>query len=362
MSTSRPSAGSGAADAVREAAALWCDRLARSDVSAETRAAFARWMEESAGNRAAYEAVSRAWTLVRDQSHDPRILALRHETALRLTRDASRRSRTPARIAAALAVLAAGAVVTLALSPDISSLIQADAARDAATAPARQSAERYDTAIGERLAVTLSDGSQVTLNTQTALETSFSAAQRSLQLKTGQALFEVARDATRPFVVEAQGRRLIALGTVFDVRLDGESMQVTMLEGRVRVERTAPDAGQGSPDADLPRFVTTLAAGEQLTLDAQRFDRVVVADGARITSWRHGQVIFENSRLEDAIAELNRYSKTRVELADPALGELRISGAFVTGRPAIFVEALTTYFPIAVERQDEEVVRLGRRP
>jgi transmembrane sensor len=70
----------------------------------------------------------------------------------------------------------------------------------------------------------------------------------------------------------------------------------------------------------------------------------------RLTSWRRGQLIFENSRLGDAVAEVNRYSVTQITFADKDLEELRISGAFASGRPAVFIEALAAYFPIEVTR------------
>src|SRR6202035_2168216 len=98
------------------------------------------------------------------------------------------------------------------------------------------SAGHYETATGERLAFTLNDGSQVTLDTQSELKVSFSSAERSVRLTRGQAFFEVAKDAKRPFVVEVNNRRFVAVGTAFDVRVDGDQVRVTMVEGTVRVE------------------------------------------------------------------------------------------------------------------------------
>jgi transmembrane sensor len=96
-----------------------------------------------------------------------------------------------------------------------------------------------------------------------------------------------------------------------------------------------------------------------LITDAQREDHVRTADPERSTSWRRGQLVFENTRLADAIAEVNRYSEAKIELADPDLGNLRLSGAFATGRPAVFVEAVTTYFPVRIARSDDRKVVLG---
>jgi transmembrane sensor len=252
------------------------------------------------------------------------------------------------------------------------------------------------TATGERLNISLDDGSQVTLNTRTELEVTLTARERYIHLIHGQALFDVAHDHNRPFVVEADSRRFIAVGTAFDVRLDAGSVELTMLEGTVRVEHApappppqrsdaaksaaarrgpagANDAGrsnvgertagaellaQSSGGAYIPRLV---AAGEQLKAGEGSDDRVLPADAERVTSWRRGQIIFDNTRLGDAIAEVNRYSATQLRLEDPALAELRLSGAFSTSRPRLFVEALTNYFPVQIERADEHVMVLGAR-
>jgi transmembrane sensor len=238
--------------------------------------------------------------------------------------------------------------------------------------------DRYRTAVGERLAVTLADGSQVTLDTDSELKVNFTKAERDVRLTRGQAFFEVAKDHVHPFVVEAQNRRFVAVGTAFDVRVDGEQVKVTMVEGTVRVERKAPGSdgtATGTSVAPASRahlganakpgvsaaLVTTITAGEQLVTDAARADHVRAADLERSTSWRRGQLVFDDTRLADAVAELNRYSEVKIELSDPALADLRLSGAFATGRPALFVEAITSYFPIEVTRTDDRTVILSAK-
>ena len=229
----------------------------------------------------------------------------------------------------------------------------------------------YQTAVGERLSVTLEDGSRVTLNTDSVLRPAFDAHERRVVLERGQALFEVAKDTVHPFVVETTQRRFVAVGTAFDVRIDGERVQVTMLEGTVRVERSAPggtaslsttDASSAMPvRAAAQAVVATITAGEQLTVLDERQDRIQVAEPDRVTSWRRGQVIFEDSRLADAVAEINRYSPVQIEVTEGALGDLRISGAFATGRPTVFVEAMTTYFPVDATNVDDDTVLLSPR-
>jgi len=162
----------------------------------------------------------------------------------------------------------------------------------------------------------------------------------------------VAKDTSRPFVVQTESRRFIAVGTAFDVRLDGPQVKVTMLEGTVRAE-----------SIDLSSSVrTTVTAGEQLIARAQTEDRVRRIDPEREIGWRHGQVIFDNTPLRDAIDELNRYSTVHIELAEPQLADLRLSGTFATGKTSAFVEAITAYFPIQIDHTDAQTVVLTAHP
>jgi transmembrane sensor len=372
---------------LREAAALWHERL-RDGPSEDMRRGFEAWLEASPDHRPAYASIERTWAMLQKTAETPSILALRHETALRLTRQTSRRLRPVRALAAAVAVMALGMVAWGLLAP----------ARlpDAFTAWMRdlwQGDSHYSTTTGERLSATLRDGSQITLDTQSELEVAFTKAERTVRLRHGQAFFEVAKDKTRPFVVEVNNRRFIAVGTAFDVRVDDDQIQVTMIEGVVRVEHAQPRAGSaagGSPsttpemasegrggsgvaapgssvpstppqDARPPRAETFLSAGEQLIVDRQSEDRVRAADTERATSWRRGQLMFNSVRLGDAVAEVNRYSETKIELADPSLADVRISGSFATGRSEVFVEAVTTYFPIQVSASSERAVILKAR-
>jgi transmembrane sensor len=345
--------------ALEEVAARWHERLQHEPVPQRLRMAFSRWLDKAPENRTAYAAVDRVWRFARSAAHDARILELRHETALRLTRKASHRPRSVGWAAAATILACLGGV-----------LLYTQRARLLDWSGSSRTAGVYETAVGERLTVTLVDGSRVTLNTDTVLRPAFDAHERRVVLERGQALFEVAKDSAHPFVVETAQRRFVAVGTAFDVRIDGERVQVTMLEGTVRVERGWPgetaslpaNASDAMSDrAAVKSVVATITAGEQLTMLDERQDRIQVTEPDRVTSWRRGQVIFEASRLADAVAEINRYSSVKIELAEGALADLRISGAFATGRPTVFVEAMTSYFPVDATIVDDDTVLLSSR-
>jgi transmembrane sensor len=371
-----------------ESAAAWHDRLQRAKAADETRREFEGWLAASTLHRDAYEAVVRTWGAVKERAEAPSILALRHETALRLTRRTlGRFSIGPLRALAATFVLVVFAVGGLAwLGPEALPRTVTAWVRD--LLPGNTS---YATATGERLTATLRDGSQVTLDTDSELEVGFTNAQRLVRLKHGQAFFEVAKNESRPFVVQVNDRRLVAVGTAFDVRVDDRQLRVTMVEGTVRVEHAnagsettvapthlgqskvvgvhvsgpSPTASGGitaaSHTAALDN-VEVLSAGEQLWVDEERRDHVGTADPERATSWRRGQLVFDAVRLGDAVSEINRYSQIKIRLADPALADVRISGSFATGRTQGFVEAVTSYFPIEVaESSDRAVVLEARR-
>jgi len=334
--------------ALEETAVRWHERLQREAVPERLRAAFSRWMDKAPEHRAAYEAVDRAWRFAKGVAHEPRILELRHETALRLTRRAAHPPRWMGWAAAILLFLGGALLYT-----------QRDRLID--WSHGSRMAGVYRTAVGERLSVTLEDGSRVTLNTDSVLRSAFDTHERRVVLERGQAIFEVAKDTVHPFVVETAQRRFVAVGTAFDVRIDGDRVQVTMLEGTVRVERSGPGERAMPVRAAAPAAVATITAGEQLTVLDERQDRIQLAEPDRVTSWRRGQVVFQDFRLADAVAEINRYSPVHIELAEGALGDLRISGAFATGRPTVFVEAMTTYFPIDATNVDRDTVLLSPR-
>jgi len=218
--------------------------------------------------------------------------------------------------------------------------------------------QRYRTEVGQRRDLQLPDGSVIALNTASTVLVHYTDRKRNVQLLRGQALFEVAADAERPFVVTAGDRRITAVGTAFDVRVDASGLRVSMVEGRVKVD---PIQGEG-----LDRFIPLLGrkrlvAGEQLVADARHEVTVSVTDVAREVSWRDGRLIFRHDTLAEAVAEINRYSQTQLVVEDPRAAGLRISGVFSTHRPENFVSALSAYYPVEARPRAPRVIGLGWR-
>jgi len=327
-----------------EAAAYWAMRMNASPCSPNDRAAFEAWRAESEANAAAFARVERALGKVDLHVSHPDIIAL----AQGIAESTQRRRFGPYTVLALVAstLLCVVGIAALIRSPEWPG---ANIVRGSAPLT-------YETATGERSSLRLADGSTVTLNTRSRLEVDFTSLHRTLRLKSGQALFEVAHDVDRPFVVEAAGRRIVATGTAFDVRLDAAGVQVTMIEGHVSVDEIAGDGARAQRE---PK--ENLEAGQQLIAAFGQPVAVNPADVARTTSWREGRLVFRNDRLEDVLNEMNRYSDIQLIAADdPVLRDLRISGVFDTGGTASFLLALDTAHSVQARQLENNHILLLR--
>jgi transmembrane sensor len=216
----------------------------------------------------------------------------------------------------------------------------------------------YSTGKGEQLTLKLDDGSVVTHDTATTFQAAYSSKRRDVALLQGQAFFRVAKDKSRPFVVEVGGQRITAIGTAFDVRMDGERVRVALLEGRVHVDPLKP---KGLAQW-VPSLATeTLDAGQELVASMDGARSVSAADVERMVQWQQDQLIFRDDTVEVAVAELNRYSNQPIVINDPRVAALRVSGVFRTDRQENFLAALTSYYPIGISRNPAGAVVLTWR-
>lgn len=302
-------------------------------------ARFAAWCDRPA-NADTYHRTAATRRRVAAVADHPGLADLRAETRARVPTGAGRyrSARWPVAAAAAITVLAIPAAMWFG----------SDAS--APRAPAPPALATYATGVGERRLVVLADGSRVTLDTASRVRIAFSGQERRLRLDSGQAMFQVARDAARLFVVSAGGREVTARGTTFDVRLDADRLRVALVEGRVEV--AARDA---RPVAMRPDDLL-VALGREITV---RCDPEAVA---ALTSWREGLLVFQDRSLAEAVAEMNRYVPQPVLLGDAAVGRVRVSGSFRPDQIDTFVDALRMGFPVDVDaRADGTVVLVTRR-
>ncbi len=347
--------------AVAEEAARWSERLREAGADPELRAEFEAWRGDDPERAQAFERAEAAWTAARSAATDPRILELRNQVLARAAENSEPRTAWARWAAAAAAVticvLAGFGLAHLASpSPDDAPVIELAMAEDPGLPD-------YVTQVGERLSAALPDGTALTLNTASQARLDFTAEERRVYLLQGQAFFDVAHDAARPFVVIAGERRVTALGTAFEVRLDADDLSVTLVEGRVTVEPVEPLVPDRSDAGELASASVRaqLQPGERFTQTAEAEPEVTAVDARRLTSWLDGVIIFEDDTLGEAVAEMNRYAQRPILIADEELAALRLSGAFGAGRSSEFVEALSEYFPEVRVQSTEQAILLTAR-
>jgi transmembrane sensor len=189
----------------------------------------------------------------------------------------------------------------------------------------------YSTGAGEERTVTLEDASRIELNARTRLRVTYSPGLREVELLEGQALFQVAKDAARPFVVRTDSAQVRAVGTEFDVYRHGAETRVTVLEGTVAVQSALASAAIVSP-ADL-----LVVAGEQAVVPQQGKPKAHPTNAVAATAWTRGELEFVETPLTEVAEEFNRYSPRRLVLASPSLTSVRISGIYSSADPASLI-------------------------
>ena len=224
------------------------------------------------------------------------------------------------------------------------------------------------TDVGEFKNVGLPDGSTVLVNTNTRIETAYSAAERRVRLVRGEAHFTVAKNPARPFYVEANGVAVRAVGTAFNVRLRSDSVEVLVTEGRVRV---ADALGGASLLMDKSEQVSTddvhlLKAGERAVVAGSvepggmrkpvPAALVSATEVERVLAWQDRRLEFGAVPLSEIIAEFNRYNRVQLAIEDPALAVERFGGSFRVDQPDAFVRLLENRFGVCAQRSVAQIV------
>jgi transmembrane sensor len=310
-------------------AADWFARQSRLSITTDELYEFRDWRRDPE-NAAAYASVEATWEATGGLAGRPAIQAAT-EAALQ-KRPARGAAPAPAVRARWLyGILAAGLVVAV------------------SAGFAFQRPATFKTRVGEQRVVTLTDGSLVRLNTDSKLVVRYRRNERRVELIRGEAFFEAAHDAARPFVVVADGASVRALGTKFDVRRDADLVRVTLLEGRVQVAKAGQARG------------ATLAPDQQLTVTPQGISPIRSTVAAETVGWTSGRLIFHETPLDEAVAEVNRYSDKKIVLDGPtAVTRQPVSGAFDVGNTQDFVSAVEGGFDLQ-STTVEGVVHLGPR-
>ena len=209
------------------------------------------------------------------------------------------------------------------------------------------------TGAGEIRDLQLPDGSRISLNARSALAVHFYRSRREVVLSQGEAFFEVAPAADRPFTVDAQRSRVTVVGTAFNVRNGPGEVVVKVLHGHVRVQ---PDRAEGTAPVSLRAeqglAVTTLTAA----------NRSIAASADSVGGWRNGRLVFRRTPLDEVAQEVGQYLGHPVTLGQPGLKFLPVSGYAATDAPATFLEALPDLLPVQVTRNAQGGYRIDERP
>jgi transmembrane sensor len=297
--------------------------------------------------------VEASWSVLEGLAESPEVMGHR-ETALASVRRANvHRWRSPDRnrwgrwrVAAACFIVAAAIAVGWEVSPY-------------GFVPGQ-----YETRVGEQRILELDDHSRITLDAVTKIRVRFSKDARIVKLIDGQAQFNVAHDAARPFKVLAGDREIVAVGTVFTVEYADQQVHVAMLEGKVAVLNESSESG-GYPQAALsaePERNIELAAGEELHVNARGHAVVTPkADLEAATAWRDGKIIFRSEALGEAIRRVNRYSRVQLVLEAGTLSSSKISGVFEAGDTQGFVDAIERYLPLTAHNTRPDRIQLRAR-
>lgn len=211
--------------------------------------------------------------------------------------------------------------------------------------------ERYETGTGQQTLFTLDDGSVVHLNTRSSLTVHLTAESRDLELLQGEAMFEVAKDESRPFRVRSSDVAVEAIGTEFNVHRRTDGVQVTVVEGTVKVQSAPPGAAATSPPKAL-----VLNAGEEATSNRTgEVARIEAPNIEKHTAWREQRLVFRQDSLSAVAAEFNRYNRGQIIVEPSDLATRRITATFNAHDPDSFLAFLERDPTLEVIRTDQSI-------
>ncbi len=356
-------------DIALKTAARYCARLAAADCSAEDREDCERWLRSDPAHELAFCHVSDvSLRIERAASSDRRLQELAdrafagqvpsNEIAEELLANRVRAVRTHEQvnhssfrvfrtpIALAAGVLLATVAVWMALTNPAMDLSGTSAHAQQFNAPEKTAQQ-----------IELNDGSSVYLDAGAAISVELTPSERRITILSGRALFEVAHDSRRPFVVSANNTRTVALGTQFEVERHEAQTTITLIEGSVAV------SGRSDvPGADTAAWTEQLTPGKQLRVGDAATERVSYdVDTGSVISWSRGWLVFQGTRLDEAIAEINRYAEKKITLAEGSLGEMTIAGSFLAGESESIANAIAEMLPLRVVDAGSREIILFKR-
>jgi transmembrane sensor len=310
---------SSAEDRIFDQAASWFSR-SRAGLSDPESAALLAWLQAAPEHAAAMELVASAWTESAEaagtEALRPELLRAENLSLATAARHKSRQTIWNPRFAGG----AAAFVACCALAAVAWNAASSDAV--------------YQTIRGETLSVALRDGSRVTLGSGTLIEVHIDPLHRESRLESGEAEFEVAHQAHRPFHVAVRDLTVRDLGTRFTIRDRAGPVRVVLVAGKVEI--VTPDQ---------PGRPTVLAPGQQALVDTQGI-QLTQANLPSVLAWREGRIVLRDTTLADALDQWRDAAAVDFDLEDPGLAQLRISGVYRTTDVVAFLNGLSRVYPV----------------
>lgn len=307
-------------DEIDAKAREWMSCLYSGEMTEPERAGFQTWLAESPDHRAAFQMLNDIWTSL-DRVSDIENNPAEATRSVSNARYGWRRFAASLALAAGVAALSILVTLQLTDSPD----------------------ERHlASEVGEIRKLDLIDGTQLVLRADTAVVASMSREERSVTIERGGAYFDVSRDETRPFVVSAGDIDIRVHGTAFDVLKGPSSVTVSVAHGRVAV-------------SNLTKTVE-LTDRQQLEVGADgAFGVITAIDPKQVLAWRDGRFSYSNARLEDIIADINRYRTVKIHIDDPALHDLRITTMFRIDNTDQMLAGIEATEPVTIDRSSAAI-------
>jgi transmembrane sensor len=321
--------------AIEDQAALWAAKLDGSSLSSTDRAELDVWLAKDPQHRAT---LSQYCQFSADL--EERLPALVISGAVKLPAEATEAPRRSWRMAWFATGLAAAAAIAVAVWPTHSS----------------QQVESVATSVAQRKTLDLSDGSRVELNARTSLLVELGAKERHVRMADGEAFFTIAKDPSRPFIIDTPAGSVRVTGTVFNVHAETSAeLKVTVVEGSVRVQPGLAAGGASSEPAQL-------RARDELTARAgtTAVHQLSEGDLENALAWRQGYIVFEGTPLRDALAQLSRYHG-RTITADSAIADQPIGGRFRLDDLDVFLQSIQDFLPVRVSTDSSGAIAVTPR-
>ncbi|KZX58208.1 hypothetical protein A3709_01700 [Halioglobus sp. HI00S01] len=306
----------------------WIARLRSDQVSTKDREFFVLWLSEDTSHRAAMDQMLDLWDDLGVLQSLPEVSTDRIE----LPREATNASHWYAGAAA----LAASVFLAVFIYPELGG---------------DSISTEYRTAVGERVEINLPDKSRVVLNTDSSISVTYTDEQRHIDLRRGEAWFQVESNKERPFHVDAGETRVTAIGTAFNVYRQASAIDITVTEGVVRVSEIV-DTGAHKATSKV------LQVNQQLRTSSDGWAMSPPADFSAQLAWRQGELVADEMPLVELIAELERYHQTNYLIADPSIAGLTVSGLLQLDEPDAILKALEVSLGVQYDTLESGTVRL----